>query len=81
MFRAYDKGKKDVADKFRDISLKIINTILNFPEVSSAGKEEWNTVRNLMEGYDKLDPYSREILEKYGMPFPEKFMNQYTLSN
>jgi hypothetical protein len=78
MFRAYDAGKKETADQFRDRSLKIIDTILNFTDVKPAGKEEWGTVRNLVEGYDKLDIYSRKVLGTFGQPFSIKFMNQYS---
>jgi hypothetical protein len=77
MFRAYDSGKNEIADKFRDKSLQIVDTILESKEVKPAGREEWFGIRNLIAGYDKLDLYSRKVLENFGLPFSMKFMSQY----
>lgn len=78
MFRAFDAGKKEVADSFRDRSIGIVDTILGFSDVAPAGREEWSAIHHLLEGYDRLDGDSRKVLESFGMPFSMKFMNQYS---
>jgi hypothetical protein len=77
MFAAFDHGQKDVADKFKLRTVKMIDEILaRKEEVSSAGREEWFCIRNLVEGYDHLDAYSRRVLLGFGVPFSQKFMNR-----
>ncbi|MEN9582230.1 MAG: hypothetical protein RL641_184 [Candidatus Parcubacteria bacterium] len=78
LFSAFDSGKKEVADLAKDRALKVVDSVLAAPDVSKAGREEWSTVRNLIEGYAVLDVYSRQVLEKFGQPFSEKFMKQYS---
>ena len=80
MYKAFDTGKKEVANQFRDKSVEIVDKILDFKNVKPAGREEWYTIRNLILGYDKLDAYSRKVLEKFGIPFSVKFMNQYSMN-
>ncbi len=79
IFRAHDAGKKEVADQARDRALKVVDSVLASPEIKPAGREEWSVVRNLILGYDKLDAYSRTVLEKFGLPFSLKFMRQYSI--
>ena len=46
-------------------------------EISSVGREEWFTIRNMIEGYENLDTYMKQVLLFYGRPFSEKFMKQF----
>ena len=76
MFRAHDEGKYDEAEKFKERSLDMVSKILSLNEINGAGREEWLVIRNMIEGYDKLDKASREIILSYGKPFSEKLMYQ-----
>jgi len=80
IFRAHDSGKKEIADQARDRALSVIDSVLKFPDVPPAGREEWSVIRNFILGYDKLDSYSRTILEKFGLPFSMKFMSKYNFN-
>jgi len=75
MFKAYDASQKDVAEKFKERALAITDEILTKKEFSSAGREEWFSVRNLLLGYDQLDAYARQVLLTFGRPFSYKFAN------
>lgn len=77
MFKAHDQGNTDATLKFKTRTLDMITKILSLGEVSTAGREEWFTVQNLVAGYDKLDPFSRHVLLSFGKPFSEKFMRQF----
>ena len=76
MFKAHDQGNLDVALKFKARTLDMISKILSLHEISSAGREEWFAVQNLVMGYDKLDSFSRKVLLSFGKPFSEKFMHR-----
>ena len=78
MFSYYDSNKKEAAENAKIRALGIVDMILSFKDVKPAGKEEWSAVKNFILGFDKLDSYERNILEKYAQPFSYKFMNQYT---
>jgi len=77
MFKAYNAGQKEVAEKFKNISIKMVDEILTKQEISSVGREEWFTIRNMIEGYENLDTYMKQVLLFYGRPFSEKFMKQF----
>lgn len=77
MFAFYDSGKEEAAGNAQKRALDIVNKILDFSDIKSAGREEWSTIRDFIAEYDKLDPYRRVILEKYAAPFSYKFMNSY----
>ncbi len=77
MFSYYDSGKFEAAKNAQTRSLDIVNNILSFKDVIPAGREEWSVIKNFILGYDKLDSYEREILEKYSYPFSFKLMNNY----
>lgn len=74
MLKAHDQGNTDAALKFKARTLDMISKILSLGEVSSAGREEWLAIQNLVTGYDKLDPFPRQVLLSFGKPFSEKFM-------
>ncbi len=74
MFKAHDQGNHEVAEKFKVRTVDMISKMLSLNELSPAGREEWFAVRNLVMGYDKLDPFSKQILLSFGKPFSEKFM-------
>ncbi|KKR79332.1 MAG: hypothetical protein UU24_C0011G0012 [Candidatus Nomurabacteria bacterium GW2011_GWA2_40_9] len=78
MFSFYDSGKIEAAQNAQKRSLGIIENILSFKDIKPAGREEWNTIRNFVLGYDKLGSYERSILEKYAQPFSYKFMREYS---
>jgi len=74
MFKAHDAGQKEIADNFKTRTVKMIDEILVRKEFSPAGREEWFSIRNMVEGYDKLDAYARQVVLAYGKPFSLKFM-------
>jgi hypothetical protein len=78
MFRAYDDGKKELAEGAKYRAVKIADQILSFKDLKPAGKEEWFAVKNLILGYEKLDSFSRTILETFGQPFAFKFMSKFS---
>lgn len=78
MFKAHDHGNSEVALKFQSRTLDMVSKILSLGETSPAGREEWFAVKNLVLGYDKLDPFSRQVLLGFGRPFSEKFMRQFS---
>jgi hypothetical protein len=77
MFRAYDNTKYDEAEMFKNKSLEIISNILSAKDISTAGREEWFAIRNLIDGYRDLDQTSKQILLSFGKPFSQKFMNEF----
>lgn len=77
MFKAHDQGNHEVAEKFKARTVDMISKILSLHELSSAGREEWFVVRNLVIGYNKLDPFSRRVVLSFGKPFSEKFMRSF----
>ena len=81
LFSFHDSGKTEVANNAKNRVLGIVDTILSFKDVMPAGREEWNVIKNFILGYDKLDVYERNILEKYAEPFSYKFINQYQRNN
>ena len=76
MFKAHDTGQRDVAEQFKARTVTMIDHILERKEFSVAGREEWLSIRNLVEGYDRLDAYMRRVLLAYGQPFSYKFMQR-----
>ena len=74
LFSFFDSGKIEAAHNAQIRSLSIIDKILSFKDIKPAGREEWSVIKNFVLGYDKLDPYERDILEKYAEPFSSKFM-------
>jgi hypothetical protein len=78
MFSYYNSGKKEAGDNAKERALNIVDTILTFRDINPAGREEWSVIKNFILGFDKLDSFERNILEKYAEPFSYKFMNQYT---
>ena len=77
LFSFHDSGKIEAANNAKVRALGIVDTILNFRDIIPAGREEWNVIKNFILGYDKLDPFERNILEKYAEPFSYKFMLKY----
>lgn len=77
LFSFFDSNKIEAADNAKIRSLSIVDKILSFKDIKPAGREEWSVIKNFILGYDKLDTYERNILEKYAEPFSYKFMNQY----
>ena len=77
LFSFFDSQKIEAANNAKIRALGIVDKILSFKDIKPAGREEWNVIKNFILGYDKLDPYERNILEKYAEPFSYKFMNQY----
>lgn len=77
LFSFLDSGKTEAAENAQHRSLEIVNKILTFKDIVPAGREEWNVIKNFILGYDKLDAYERNILERYAEPFSYKFMRQY----
>ncbi len=78
LFTFLDSNKTEAAHNAQIRALDIIDTILSFRDIKPAGREEWSVVKNFILGYDKLDFYERNILEKYAEPFSYKFMLKYT---
>jgi hypothetical protein len=77
MFTAFDNGDVNSAEKFKLRTIDMINEILSKKEISSAGLEEWFTIRNMVMGYNKLDDFSRKVVLLFGKPFSEKFMSRF----
>lgn len=77
LFSFYDSNKIEAANNAKIRALGIVDKILFFKDVPPAGREEWSVIKNFILGYDKLNIYERNILEKYAEPFSYKFMNQY----
>ena len=63
MIKAYDMNKLEVAEKFKDNAVSIANEACTSKEVSFAGKEEWYTIKNLLEGYQQIDIQFKEESE------------------
>jgi|SRR3989338_2376878 len=80
LFSFFDSNKIEAANNAKTRALKIVDNILSFKDVKPAGREEWSVIKNFILGYDKLDPYERNILEKYAEPFSYKFMNQHIIA-
>ncbi len=78
LFSFFDSNKIEAANNAKIRSLGIVDHILSFKDIKPAGREEWSVIKNFILGYDKLDTYERNILEKYAEPFSYKFMKQYT---
>ena len=78
LFSFYDSNKTEAANNAKNRALEITNKILSFQDIKPAGREEWNVIKNFILGYDKLDSYERNILEKYAEPFSYKFMHEYS---
>lgn len=76
MIKAYEAGKDVEAQVFRTKVLDILNHIFSFPEVSNAGREEWTTIQNLVEGYENTDAYEKKVLSSYGVPFSNLFISK-----
>ncbi len=79
LFRAHSKNKRGVADNARDRALIIADSILACSDLSIAGKEEWFTFRNLIQGYETLDVFEWDIVQRYAEPFSYKFMSRYAM--
>ena len=77
LFSFFDSNKIEAANNAKTRALKIVDNILSFKDVKPAGREEWSVIKNFILGYDKLDKYERNILEKYAEPFSYKFMKKY----
>lgn len=77
MFSYLDTNKIEAALNAQNRALSIVDKILSFRDIKPAGREEWSVIKNFILGYDKLDPYERNILEKYAEPFSYKLMNAY----
>jgi len=78
LFSFFDSQKIQAAENAKIRALGIVDKILSFSDVKPAGREEWNVIKNFIMGYDKLNAYERNILEKYAEPFLFKFMNIYS---
>ena len=78
LFSFLDSNKIEAAINAKNRALGIVDKILSFKDIKPAGREEWSVIKNFILGYDKLDKYERNILEKYAEPFSYKFMNQYS---
>ena len=76
MFRAFDSGNTENANKFRDRTITMIDSALSFPDISAGGHTEWTTLRLMINNYNKLDPYARKLVLSYGIPFSIKFAKQ-----
>lgn len=77
MFKAFDSGNGESAEKFKNKTIIMIDTILDLNEISQAGREEWFTMRNLVQGYEHLDSFSRKVVSEFGKPFSQKFARQF----
>ena len=60
MIKAYDMNKLEIAEKFKDNAVGIANEACTSKEVSSAGREEWYTIKNMLEGYQQIDIQFKE---------------------
>ena len=60
MIKAYDMNKLEIAEKFKDNAIGIANEACTSKEVSSAGREEWYTIKNMLEGYQQIDTQFKE---------------------
>ena len=77
LFSFLDSNKIEAASGAKIRALDIVDHILSFKDIKPAGREEWSVIKNFILGFDKLDAFERNILEKYAEPFSYKFMNQY----
>ncbi len=78
LFSFFDSKKIEAANNAKTRALGIVDQILTFRDIKPAGREEWSVIKNFILGYDKLDKYERNILEKYAEPFSYKFMRQFS---
>ena len=74
LFSFLDSNKIQAAENAKIRALEIVDKILSFRDIKPAGREEWSVIKNLILGYDKLNSFERNILEKYAEPFSYKFM-------
>lgn len=77
LFSFFDSNKIEAANNAKIRALGIVDKILSFKDIPPAGREEWNVIKNFILGFNKLDAYERNILEKYAEPFSYKFMKDY----
>lgn len=77
MFLFLDSKKIEAANNAQIRALNIIDNILSFKDIKPGGREEWSVVKNFILGFDKLNRYERNILERYAEPFSYKFMRFY----
>ena len=80
MMKAYDMNKPEAGEKFKDNAMQIADAAIISDQISSAGHEEWYTIRNLLEGYREIDllksadaQYMKRVLLKFGEPFAMAF--------
>ena len=77
----FETGKLEAGHNSRVRALGIVDNILASGEINSAGREEWNVIKNFILGFEHLDGYEKKILSKYAEPFAFKFMNSYATQN
>ena len=74
MEKAYFENRIELAEKFKSNAMSIAEAAIRSPLVKSAGKEEWYTVNNLLDGYTNIDSeYTKHVLLKFGEPFAISF--------
>lgn len=78
LFSFFDSGKIEAANNAKIRALDIVDHITSFRDIKPAGREEWHVIKNFILGFDKLNAYERNILEKYTEPFAYKYMLTYT---
>ena len=78
MDKAYRENNKEKFVLFKNKSLLVLNKIIESKELKGAGKEEWFTIRNIVEGYEHATPYMQKITCSFGLPFSEKFARRLT---
>ena len=77
--QAVEENKKDEALIFKNKTINILGQILASTNLSPAGREEWQVIRNLVESYDSIDDFSKKVLLAYGQPFSYAFMKKLSL--
>lgn len=74
MLDADAAGKRGATNTARIRARRIIEKILSFETLPPAAREEWYALSNLLDGYDVLGTFEKEILKNYAEPFALKYM-------
>jgi hypothetical protein len=72
MLEAQKSGQEKHFLLFKNKTLKIVDTILSLSD-KFVEKEEWFTVRNIVENIEDATEQMKEIVSTFGVPFSNKY--------
>jgi hypothetical protein len=69
MIKSFETDEKEQAELFRAKTLVILKNIITAPDISIPAREEWTVIKNLVDGFENLSPFKKNILANFGKPF------------